>query len=188
MPEETQQVPTPSAQPAASPAAPATATPNEQKPAAMQSTVQYHAGRTNFAKAGYGLLEWTAEGHIRLFEVDPKAQKTTNLLFDLIPSQITKVTTSISILNFNFDNQVYSLDFTKSAFPWLAAGGTLGLGMAYKAKGNSGVDWWVDNLKNQGVQITDYNLNGKAGKKILIWSLVGVFVLVILFAIAGAGS
>lgn len=156
---------------------------NQNQPAIMQSSVQYTAGKFINAPSGYGLLEWAADGHIKLFEIDPQTQQSKGVLFNIVPSDIKKITTSLAMLNLKTQDKFFGLEFSQSATPWLMAGGVLGLAMSHKKTKESGIKWWVENLKKQGVKVTDFNLSGKAGKFLIIGILAVAFILAIAMAV-----
>ena len=148
----------------------------------MQSRVQY-LGRTIFG-GGLGLLEWSSDSHIRLFAIDPATGQSKGVIFECLPSQIRRAKASIALLELRLDDKKYLMDFSASATTWLSAEGALGLFMANKKEKQSGVQWWVDNLKNQGIEVKQFSM-GKVFK-ITLFVMLGFFGLVFLIAILGA--
>lgn len=150
----------------------------------MQSRVQYF-GKTIFG-GGLGLLEWSGDNHIRLFAIDPATGQSKGLIFDCLPSQIRKVKATLAMLELHLDDKTHRMDFSASATPWLLAGGVLGLFMANRKQQQSGIQWWVDNLKNQGTVVKQFGM-GKT-IKITLFVMLGFFGLLFLIAILGALS
>lgn len=132
----------------------------------MQTMVTYTA--IGVSTGGYGLLQWDRDGHIRLYDVNAETKQVTKAIFECLPAQIQKVRVSLSVMSIKVNNKTHNLDFSGSTLPWLAAGGAVGLYMANKGTKQSGVQWWADNIKAQGVPVTQLNM----GKLTLI--VIGV--------------
>jgi hypothetical protein len=153
----------------------------------MQSRVQYFTSKTIFGSGnGLGLLEWSKDGHIRLFAIDPGTGQSTGVVFDCLPSQIRKVRASLTHLGVYLDDKTCNMDFSNSALPWLVTGGIIGLFMASRKTKQSGIQWWVDNIKAQGVTVKQLNILKwiKVSFIILLVPLV-VFALLAIIAVAG---
>jgi hypothetical protein len=154
----------------------------------MQSRVQYFLGKTIYAGgSGLGLLEWSKDGHIRLFAIDPSSGQSTGVVFDCVPNQIRKVRASLTHLGIYLDDKSCNMDFSNSALPWLAAGGLIGLFMANRKTKQSGIQWWVDNIRAQGVAVKQLNIL-KWVKISLLIVLVPLVLLGLLALLAAAGG
>jgi hypothetical protein len=79
------------------------------------------------------------------------------------------------------------MDFSNSALPWLAAGGLIGLFMANRKTKQSGIQWWVDNIRAQGVAVKQLNIL-KWVKISLLIVLVPLVLLGLLALLAAAGG
>ena len=148
----------------------------------MQSRVQYFAGWTAFSGSNLGLLEWSADNHIRLFAIDPDTGGSTGLIFDCLPSQIRTARATVAGLTLYTDTGSYNLDFSTGAAAWLLTVGLLGLLMAQRKQRQSGVQWWVDSLRAQGVVCYQNQAIGK-GFKIFLLVMAGFMLLVFLLAV-----
>ncbi|MCA9329412.1 hypothetical protein KDA11_02115 [Candidatus Saccharibacteria bacterium] len=152
-----------------------------QPMAYMQNRVQY-LGKTVFG-GGMGLIEWGNDGHIRLFDIDPASGQSKGIIFDCLPSQIGKASASYGTLELWISGQKHRIDFSGASSSWIMAGGALGLLMANVKEKESGVQWWIDNLRTQGVNVRQFN-QGKVIKYTLI-SVLGIVALFILITFIG---
>lgn len=153
----------------------------------MQSRVQYFLSKTILGGGnGLGLLEWSKDGHIRLFAIDPGSGQSTGVVFDCLPNQIRKVRASLTHLGIYLDDKTCNMDFSNSALPWLAAGGIIGLFMASRKTKQSGIQWWIDNIRAQGVVVKQLNLFKWIKISLLI--LLVPFVLLTLLALIAMAS
>lgn len=137
-----------------------------QKTPLKQSRVEY-----NLTKLG--LLEWSGDGHIRLFALDSAGQPA-DLIFDCLPSQIKKGRVSLGTLALQLPGKTYSLDFT-GTFKQLLRLNLIRGYMGDIKEPPSDLPWWVDNLKNQGVVVNQFNQ-----RKFTNISVIVVFVLMVL--------
>jgi hypothetical protein len=119
----------------------------------MQNRVQYYSGKTIFSGSGIGLLEWSSDGHIHLFDVDITSGQSKGVIFDCLPNQIEKVSATLSSLTIHLGGKRFSMDLSNGNYMLLGAGGLLGIFMASQVTKKSGIQWWVDNLQSQGVTV-----------------------------------
>lgn len=96
------------------------------------------------------LLEWSADGMIRLYAIDKKTNQVTGTVFESAPSEITNVRQAAGMLYLMVDKKNYTLHFSSSATVLAAMGGAASLAASSKVSEQAGVDWWVDNLKAAG--------------------------------------
>lgn len=138
-----------------------------QRTPLKQSRVEY-----NLTKLG--LLEWSGDGHIRLFALDSATGQPADLIFDCLPSQIKRGRVSLGTLALQLPEKTYSLDFTGTFKKMLRMNLTWGF-MGDIKEPSSDLPWWVDNLKNQGVVVKQFNQ-----RKFTNISVIVVFVLMVL--------
>ncbi len=136
-----------------------------QKTPLKQSHIEYNLSKL-------GLLEWSGDGHIRLFALDSAGQPA-ELIFDCLPSQIKRGRVSLGTLALRLPEKTYLLDFTGAFKVLLRMNLTSGY-MGDVKEPPSDLPWWVDNLKNQGVVVKQFNQ-----KKFSIISTIVVFVLML---------
>ena len=127
------------------------ATPSAQ-PAQLHAIVDYMPNISIFGSKSV-LLEWTADNRIRLYEMDFDTNKATNILFDVAPSEIKKVTGSVNMLTFHIGDKIYRTLFARME---TAGIGPLGMGVALGQLKASGVSLWVKKLKENGVKIEQF--------------------------------
>lgn len=152
--------------------------------AKMQTVVEYYKGITVFSGT-LALLEWGADDHIRLFEIDHETKQSKGLVFDITPSQIARANGTVTNLQIKTtDGHRYTMELSSTAMPWLMGGGVAGLYMADNDAGKSGIDWWMDNLKNNGVRAGFFSTSKAIKLFFIIGGLVFAALIIILLLIA----
>ena len=124
--------------------------PSTQAPAKLQAHVDYLPGIT-IAGAKDALLEWSADDRIKLFIMDANTGTATDVLFDVSVKEIEKVTGGFNLLSFWVAGKPYNAQFSKTVAVKLAIGGGIGLGAAYRDTQKSGVNDWLQMLRDSGV-------------------------------------
>jgi hypothetical protein len=132
-----------------------------------------------------GLLEWTYDDRIRLFELDRNDPSKSTLVFDIVPADIKKVKGLSPSLSFHLHNgKNYYFMFSDKALLALGAiGGFVG-GVASDVISNkAGIGPWRAQLEQFGVMDKSTSMTKLMGKGAL-WTLVGVGILFVITVIA----
>jgi len=140
--------------------------------AKLQAVVDYLPGIT-IAGAKPALLEWSADDRIKLFEMDFDTNTAKSVLFDASLGEIEQVTGSMIMLTFQVAGKKYNAQFSQSAMPALALGGGVGLGLAHNRTKASGINLWVEKLKESGVTTNVLGWNWS-----IKWGLIGGAILI----------
>lgn len=143
-----------------------------QRTPLKQSRVEY-----NLTKLG--LLEWSGDGHIRLFAFDSTTGQPADLIFECLPNQIKRGRVSLGTLELRLPKKTYLIDFT-GAFKQLVR---LNLTSGYMGDIKvppSDLEWWVDNLKNQGVVVHQFNQKKATNISVIVVLVLMVLAVVIL--------
>jgi len=145
---------------------------NPQTPARMQAQVTYFPGVT-VAGQQYGILEWSADDHIRLFLMDADTNQATSVVFDTTVGGIEKVGGSVATLTFTINGKKYRVEFSEAARMSLAGAGVAGLVASAEFTKRSGIAVWLDALQKAGVRVTFIKM-----RRIMLWSVLGTIALI----------
>ena len=143
--------PTTPTEPIAPAAAPSTPLPAPT--AQLQARVSYFSGIT-IASENYALLEWGADGRIRLFTMDADTNQAKEVIFDVALGEIEKVGGSGAMLVFVIAGKKYRVEFSGGSRLASATGSVIGLIVAYKLSKSSGVNNWLQALRSNNVKVT----------------------------------
>lgn len=105
------------------------------------------------------LIEWGADNRIRLFDMDFDSQQAIGILFDAAISDIKKVTGSVNMQTFHINDKTYRTLFATMRTAGVA--GAIGVGISLKGLKSSGVQLWINKLKQNGIKVTIFGW-GKA--------------------------
>ena len=136
---------------------PSTAQP---QPATLQANILYKMGRGINVGENRGRLEWGADDHIRLFQIDDHTDQVIASVFDIRPADII------------------SIGGVKSTV-------SLTTGTIFIRFRLSGIGMWVNQFKQRGVKVTYWSI-----PKLIVLSLIiiGIFFAVLFPIIAIAGN
>lgn len=100
-----------------------------------------------------GILEWSADGRIRLYKVDKDSRQVSGVEFDVAPNEIISVQANEPVgFSLKLGNGKYYFTFSRTGMAPLAAGGVLGIAASDAIYRKTGADWWVKSLQEVGVQ------------------------------------
>lgn len=128
-----------------------------------------------------GLLEWTYDDRIRLFELDRNDPNKSTPVFDILPSEIKKVKGLSSYLTFYLHNgKYYNFMFSDTAMLTFGVVGGLVGGVASDLIANkAGLKDWRAQLNQFGVVDQSMSMSKLLGKTAL-WILVGIGILIVI--------
>lgn len=148
--------------------------------AKIQTVINY---TTKFIGIGdsSGLLEWTYNDRIRLFELDRNDPNKATLVFDIAPTEIKKVKGLSSYLTFYLQNgKYYNFMFSDTAMLTFGVVGGLVGGIASDVISNrAGIKEWREQLSQYGVLNQSMTMGKLLGKTVL-WIFVGIGVLIVI--------
>jgi len=136
-----------------------------------------------------GLLEWTQDDRIRLFELDRKDPQKSVLEFDITPQDLKKVTGISPHITFHLKNgKHYNFLFSDSSLFVLGSiGGLVGDAASDRIADKAGLKQWSDQLRQFGVEVKSTSRLRFMGKSAL-WVLAGtvafMVIAVIVFLVA----
>ena len=158
-----------------------------QAPAKLQANVDYLPGIT-IAGAKNGLLEWSSDDRIKFFIIEAETGVATEVLFDVPVREIEQVKGGFTMLTFVVAGKQYNAQFSQTAAVKLAIGGGIGLGAAYHDTKKSGVNLWINMLRENGVNVGAVKDWGWVVKASLIGAgvCVGIAFLVTILVVVAA--
>jgi hypothetical protein len=123
--------------------------------AALRSPVIYHHGPTNIAKTEPAMMEWTADGQLRLWREPTVTGGAQEDIVRLSPQEITKVSDSMIRVVIHTASAKYWLDIVSdsSVNPnfGTVADRALEQQLQYKA---SNVKEWIESFRQHGVTVS----------------------------------
>jgi hypothetical protein len=155
-------------------------TPSPQQTAGqapLQAVVDYLPGVSIFG-AKPALLEWGADGRIRLFEMDFDTNVAKSVIFDAAINEITKATGTMVMITFVIAGKKYNTQFSQTAVAKSAGGGIVGMALGMKETDQSGINVWIKKLQDSGVAVRVMGW-GWAIK----WALIGSAALIALIVV-----
>lgn len=152
-------------------------------PAKLQTAINFTTRSIGIGDS-LGLLEWSHDDHIRLFEIDRKDTSKSTLIFDIVPTDIKKVKGLSSYLTFYLqDGKYYNFTFSDTAMIALGSiGGFVGGVVSDLIASKAGIKDWKSQLSQFGVVDKSMSMTGLLGKTSL-WILVGIGVLFVISVI-----
>lgn len=101
------------------------------------------------------LLEWTADNHIRLFEMDFDTNQAKSVMFDVPVAEIQKITGSANMLTFHVAGKTYRTLFARMVTAGMGGVGAIAALGELKA---SGANIWIKKLKESGVKVNIFGM------------------------------
>jgi hypothetical protein len=150
----------------------------------IQSTVEYNVSGTGVLTKDKGVLEWGADGRIRLYKAGSVAGEAMQVVFDMAPQEITSVANNAPIgLSFTTNQGQFNINFPSSATTWRLAGGLVGMIMSNRSYQNSGQPKWVQQLTQAGVTVN----SGMANPSTKVGYIIGIAIAIIVVVLVIGG-
>lgn len=159
-------------------------TPPTSTNSTLDQRVHYTVGLDNQYARKPGRLMWTQDNHIRLLEIDKTSGQDPNVVFDMIPSGIKKVTGLFALVHITINNKTYNVLFSDDVMYDVAnTFGLLYMFSAPKDEDTSGVQIWVNKFTANNVP-TSYRNVRKIYKYLIIGMIAFVVIIIVVSAIA----
>lgn len=99
-----------------------------------------------------GILEWSGDDHIRLFDIEPTTGQVRSVVFDTELTGIRKVTGMASSMTIHLSNTKYTFNFSSASTISLSLG-LIGMFASHKLNEASGIYNWTNGFKASGVVV-----------------------------------
>lgn len=126
------------------------------------------------------LMEWSADNHIRIYDMNFETNQATGIILDTPVAAIDKITGSLNMLTFHVAGKTYRTLFAAMR---TAGMGAVGVGLAVKELNASGASLWINKLKEQNVTVSI--LGWGKSFAIAIAIVVVITVIVVFVTLAG---
>ncbi|MBC7565221.1 hypothetical protein H7100_03280 [Candidatus Saccharibacteria bacterium] len=96
------------------------------------------------------LMEWSADNHLRIYEMNFDINQATGIILDTPIAAINKVTGSLNMLTFHVGGRTYRTLFAAMR---TAGMGAVGVGVAVNELNASGSSLWINKLKEHSIPV-----------------------------------